>query len=173
MPSHFRAFGNGWFDVFISVQLIFQDRVVHFQGGGSLPVDVVDECTVCGDGGTIFECSFCPLSFHARCMRLPRVPEGDWKCPRCVSCADQLEKLIERQSEHPVVWISRPVKGRDTITPALIMAKKEQFVLIPFGRPSSNFQDQAESSYGMFDATDFDSTIERVQGALCSRKCRQ
>lgn len=44
-----------------------------------------DTCCVCGDGGELILCDHCPLTFHADCIGLEVIPEGDWYCPRC-SC---------------------------------------------------------------------------------------
>lgn len=44
-----------------------------------------DTCCVCGDGGELILCDHCPLTFHADCIGLEIIPEGDWYCPRC-SC---------------------------------------------------------------------------------------
>jgi hypothetical protein len=42
-------------------------------------------CGVCKDGGDLLLCDGCPRSFHQRCLKLETVPEGEWKCPICVS----------------------------------------------------------------------------------------
>ncbi|MCO5581507.1 hypothetical protein L7F22_035392 [Adiantum nelumboides] len=42
-----------------------------------------DTCGVCGDGGDLVLCDHCPSTFHANCIGLEVIPEGDWYCPRC------------------------------------------------------------------------------------------
>ncbi|KAI5071417.1 hypothetical protein GOP47_0013668 [Adiantum capillus-veneris] len=42
-----------------------------------------DTCGVCGDGGELVLCDHCPSTFHADCIGLEVIPEGDWYCPRC------------------------------------------------------------------------------------------
>lgn len=42
-----------------------------------------DSCGVCGDGGELILCDHCPSTFHADCIGLEVIPEGDWFCPRC------------------------------------------------------------------------------------------
>ncbi|MCO5578450.1 hypothetical protein L7F22_032293 [Adiantum nelumboides] len=40
-------------------------------------------CQMCGDGGKLILCDTCPSAFHADCLYLDTVPEGEWHCPRC------------------------------------------------------------------------------------------
>ena len=47
------------------------------------PAGNMDSCVVCGVGGDILLCSECPRSFHARCAKLEKAPEGEWRCVRC------------------------------------------------------------------------------------------
>ncbi|KAH7439769.1 hypothetical protein KP509_04G075300 [Ceratopteris richardii] len=48
------------------------------------PMEINDDtCGVCGDGGEIVLCDHCPSTFHANCIGLEIIPEGDWYCPRC------------------------------------------------------------------------------------------
>ncbi|CAM9331115.1 unnamed protein product, partial [Lampetra planeri] len=37
-------------------------------------------------------CELCPRVYHAKCLKLPAEPEGDWFCPECES------------NPHPLVW---------------------------------------------------------------------
>ena len=71
-----------------------------FQLGEELPEpgdDILEEaigggggheyyCRECRDGGDLLLCDFCPLAYHTACLNPPlsAVPDGDWKCPRCV-----------------------------------------------------------------------------------------
>jgi hypothetical protein len=43
----------------------------------------LDTCVVCGDMGTLICCDMCPLSFHADCAGLEKIPQGFWSCPQC------------------------------------------------------------------------------------------
>ncbi|XP_059664720.1 increased DNA methylation 1-like isoform X2 [Cornus florida] len=38
-------------------------------------------CSVCYSGGELILCDQCPSSFHANCLGLKDVPDGDWFCP--------------------------------------------------------------------------------------------
>ncbi|XP_073271116.1 uncharacterized protein [Primulina huaijiensis] len=40
-------------------------------------------CSVCHCGGELLLCDQCPSSFHAHCLGLNEVPDGDWFCPSC------------------------------------------------------------------------------------------
>ncbi|XP_073144074.1 uncharacterized protein [Henckelia pumila] len=40
-------------------------------------------CSVCHYGGELLLCDQCPSSFHAHCLGLKEVPDGDWFCPSC------------------------------------------------------------------------------------------
>ncbi|GMI89679.1 hypothetical protein like AT5G58610 [Hibiscus trionum] len=40
-------------------------------------------CSVCCDWGELICCDRCPSAFHAKCVGLKEVPDGDWFCPSC------------------------------------------------------------------------------------------
>lgn len=42
-----------------------------------------DECSVCCYGGDLVLCDGCPSAFHASCIGLGEVGDGDWFCPSC------------------------------------------------------------------------------------------
>lgn len=46
----------------------------------------VDYCFTCGGGGDLLCCDRCPRSFHQKCVGISgSLPEGEWKCPFCVT----------------------------------------------------------------------------------------
>ena len=47
-----------------------------------------DMCFVCGDGGDLLCCSYCPKVYHLACVDLDRLPTGQWAClwHRCWTC---------------------------------------------------------------------------------------
>ncbi|KAL1197225.1 Increased DNA methylation 1 [Cardamine amara subsp. amara] len=40
-------------------------------------------CAVCHYGGKLILCDGCPAAFHANCLELEDVPDGDWFCASC------------------------------------------------------------------------------------------
>ncbi|XP_075384759.1 MYND-type zinc finger-containing chromatin reader ZMYND8 isoform X3 [Tenrec ecaudatus] len=68
------------------------------------PVDVVPQdgrndfyCWVCHREGQVLCCELCPRVYHAKCLRLPSEPEGDWFCPECEKIT--VAECIETQSK--------------------------------------------------------------------------
>ena len=63
-------------------------------------VDDHDEyCAVCGEGGNLMLCDFCPKVYHKNCVGLKRVPRGQWRCPPCFENRIQME---DKQLDPPV-----------------------------------------------------------------------
>ncbi|XP_028849049.1 protein kinase C-binding protein 1-like isoform X3 [Denticeps clupeoides] len=68
------------------------------------PVDVVPQdsrndfyCWVCHREGQVLCCELCPRVYHAKCLKLPAEPEGDWFCPECEKIT--VAECIETQSK--------------------------------------------------------------------------
>ena len=40
-------------------------------------------CWLCHREGQVLCCELCPRVYHAKCLKLPAEPEGDWFCPEC------------------------------------------------------------------------------------------
>ena len=58
------------------------------EGGKGSEDEHADFCQTCKDGGELLCCDFCPLAYHLSCLTPPmdRIPDGDWRCPRCQVC---------------------------------------------------------------------------------------
>ncbi|XP_034553368.1 protein kinase C-binding protein 1 isoform X4 [Notolabrus celidotus] len=68
------------------------------------PVDVVPQdgrndfyCWLCHREGQVLCCELCPRVYHAKCLKLPSEPEGDWFCPECEKIT--VAECIETQSK--------------------------------------------------------------------------
>ncbi|XP_057700806.1 MYND-type zinc finger-containing chromatin reader ZMYND8-like isoform X3 [Corythoichthys intestinalis] len=68
------------------------------------PVDVVPQdgrndfyCWLCHREGQVLCCELCPRVYHAKCLKLPDEPEGDWFCPECEKIT--VAECIETQSK--------------------------------------------------------------------------
>ncbi|XP_051271974.1 protein kinase C-binding protein 1 isoform X2 [Dicentrarchus labrax] len=68
------------------------------------PVDVIPQdgrndfyCWLCHREGQVLCCELCPRVYHAKCLKLPAEPEGDWFCPECEKIT--VAECIETQSK--------------------------------------------------------------------------
>ncbi|XP_040890131.1 protein kinase C-binding protein 1 isoform X4 [Toxotes jaculatrix] len=68
------------------------------------PIDVVPQdgrndfyCWLCHREGQVLCCELCPRVYHAKCLKLPAEPEGDWFCPECEKIT--VAECIETQSK--------------------------------------------------------------------------
>ncbi|CAO2825117.1 unnamed protein product [Amaranthus hypochondriacus] len=56
-------------------------------------------CSICRYGGELILCDRCPSSFHARCLGLQEIPDGDWFCSSC--CCGICGKSHVENAEFP------------------------------------------------------------------------
>ncbi|EDV19552.1 uncharacterized protein TRIADDRAFT_33351, partial [Trichoplax adhaerens] len=65
-------------------------RSVIVNGWRCLDCAVCEGCGKAGDEDRLLLCDECDISYHTYCLnpQLDKVPEGEWKCHRCVSCHD-------------------------------------------------------------------------------------
>ncbi|XP_011473674.1 protein kinase C-binding protein 1 isoform X5 [Oryzias latipes] len=54
-------------------------------------------CWLCHREGQVLCCELCPRVYHAKCLKLPSEPEGDWFCPECEKIT--VAECIETQSK--------------------------------------------------------------------------
>eukprot|EP00854_Cymbomonas_tetramitiformis_P014701 gene14701-17369_t len=74
----------------------------------ALAADVWDEaCLMCGDGGELVCCDFCPRVYHLPCIGLQHLPGGIWECPSCQGLVEPIPGLC---------WVDNSV-GQVAATP--------------------------------------------------------
>ncbi|VVB16477.1 unnamed protein product [Arabis nemorensis] len=56
-------------------------------------------CSVCQYGGKLILCDGCPAAFHANCLGLEDVPDGDWFCASCC-CGVCGEPILKDTSKY-------------------------------------------------------------------------
>uniref|UniRef100_A0A8C8H5X1 Zinc finger, MYND-type containing 8 n=1 Tax=Oncorhynchus tshawytscha TaxID=74940 RepID=A0A8C8H5X1_ONCTS len=129
------------------------------------PVDVVPQdgrndfyCWLCHREGQVLCCELCPRVYHAKCLKLPAEPEGDWFCPECEKIT--VAECIETQSK------AMTMLTLDQLSYLLKFAlqKMKQPGTEPFQKPVSLEQHPDYAEY-IFHAMDL-CTLEKVN-VLC------
>lgn len=76
------------------------------------PVDVVPQdgrndfyCWLCHREGQVLCCELCPRVYHAKCLKLPAEPEGDWFCPECEVLTQECEKYISVVKRRLILYL--------------------------------------------------------------------
>ncbi|XP_047195367.1 protein kinase C-binding protein 1 isoform X7 [Hippoglossus stenolepis] len=71
------------------------------------PVDVVPQdgrndfyCWLCHREGQVLCCELCPRVYHAKCLKLPAEPDGDWFCPECETEPFQKPVSLEQHPDY-------------------------------------------------------------------------
>ncbi|KAK3263823.1 hypothetical protein CYMTET_27400 [Cymbomonas tetramitiformis] len=61
----------------------------------SMAMDVWDEvCLMCGDGGELACCDYCPHVYHLKCIGLQHLPGGMWECPSCQGIVEPIPEAV-------------------------------------------------------------------------------
>ncbi|KAI4340092.1 hypothetical protein MLD38_024962 [Melastoma candidum] len=70
--------------IYASNGLNLHDIALSLANGHNLSGSSDDMCSSCGEEGNLILCVQCPRAFHAACLGLDSVPEGDWCCSNCM-----------------------------------------------------------------------------------------
>uniref|UniRef100_A0A8C6L9C1 Zinc finger MYND-type containing 8 n=1 Tax=Nothobranchius furzeri TaxID=105023 RepID=A0A8C6L9C1_NOTFU len=128
------------------------------------PVDVVPQdgrndfyCWLCHREGQVLCCELCPRVYHAKCLKLPAEPEGDWFCPECEKIT--VAECIETQSKAMMMLMT------DQLSYLLMFAlqKMKQPGTEPFQKPVSLEQhhDYAEYIFHPMDLCTLEKNIKK------------
>lgn len=87
-------------------------RTEHFKFGAHQPRclddDTDNECSICGHGGDLIICSYCPCVYHLGCLNGshrpndPSDPNEDWRCPTCLDPTAAVLGLSSSSSDEEV-----------------------------------------------------------------------
>ncbi|KAL3696574.1 hypothetical protein R1sor_010650 [Riccia sorocarpa] len=128
------------------------------------PVDNVDLCRECGDGGELVLCSGCPGAYHPECGGLVGIPGAKWFCPRCqkqenTSCSNARKttpKLRVKSGskagtpaskESPEDRCTHLLKASDTIVSGCVFCRSGEFAKSGFGPRTILLCDQCEREF--------------------------
>ncbi|KAK3239622.1 hypothetical protein CYMTET_50466 [Cymbomonas tetramitiformis] len=101
----------------------------------ALAADVWDEaCLMCGDGGELVCCDFCPRVYHLPCIGLQHLPGGIWECPSCQGLVEPIPGLC---------WVDNSV-GQVAATPPQVRPPSSKG-LNPLDETASELRDAAAS----------------------------
>ncbi|CAM6090025.1 unnamed protein product [Calypogeia fissa] len=125
------------------------------KGGEETPVENVDYCTECGDGGELVLCDSCPGAYHPECAGLVSIPAGNWFCPRCrrQSGRKVTSKIKLRGSSRGTPGkedddhCTRLLKASDTVSSGCVFCRSGAFEKTGFGPRTILLCDQCEREY--------------------------
>uniref|UniRef100_A0A8C6NQ32 Zinc finger MYND-type containing 8 n=1 Tax=Nothobranchius furzeri TaxID=105023 RepID=A0A8C6NQ32_NOTFU len=114
-------------------------------------------CWLCHREGQVLCCELCPRVYHAKCLKLPAEPEGDWFCPECEKIT--VAECIETQSKAMMMLMT------DQLSYLLMFAlqKMKQPGTEPFQKPVSLEQhhDYAEYIFHPMDLCTLEKNIKK------------
>uniref|UniRef100_A0A8C5GBG6 Protein kinase C-binding protein 1-like n=1 Tax=Gouania willdenowi TaxID=441366 RepID=A0A8C5GBG6_GOUWI len=126
------------------------------------PVDVVPQdgrndfyCWLCHREGQVLCCELCPRVYHAKCLKLPAEPEGDWFCPEKITVAECIETQSKAMMMLTIDQLSYLLK--------FALQKMKQPGTEPFQKPVSLDQhpDYAEYIFHPMDLCTLDKNIKK------------
>ncbi|BFI06614.1 hypothetical protein MPTK1_2g04330 [Marchantia polymorpha subsp. ruderalis] len=128
------------------------------------PVENMDYCTECGDGGDLVLCDGCPGAFHPECAGLISIPGGHWFCPRCKNQQNSVPGSVRKvttkmrnkggsKAGGPAVKESlddrctRLLKATDTVSSGCVFCRSGEFAKSGFGPRTILLCDQCEREF--------------------------
>ncbi|KAG7964732.1 hypothetical protein I3843_09G185300 [Carya illinoinensis] len=137
--------------IYTSNGLTLHDIAISLARGQNLTTgDSDDMCAMCGDGGDLILCNRCPRSFHAACLDLKDVPEGDWHCPDCIDKVGPGRKPAGESSIHGrpiVIRLTRVVKAPEFEYGGCVFCRAHDFSVAEFGERTVMLCDQCEREF--------------------------
>ncbi|XP_075638285.1 uncharacterized protein LOC142610366 isoform X2 [Castanea sativa] len=138
--------------IYISNGLTLHDIAISLASGQNLTTGGSDDmCAVCGDGGDLIACDRCPRSFHAACLDLECVPEGDWHCPNCIEKPGPGRKSAAGESSslvRPIVIrLTRVVKAPESEYGGCVVCRAHDFSVAKFDERTVMLCDQCEREF--------------------------
>ncbi|XP_035863875.1 protein kinase C-binding protein 1-like isoform X6 [Sander lucioperca] len=114
-------------------------------------------CWLCHREGQVLCCELCPRVYHAKCLKLPAEPEGDWFCPECekITVAECIETQSKAMTMLTIDQLSYLLK--------FALQKIKQPGTEPFQKPVSLEQhpDYAEYIFHPMDLCTLEKTIKK------------
>ncbi|XP_057497970.1 uncharacterized protein LOC130782604 isoform X2 [Actinidia eriantha] len=156
-PSQFEAHA-GWSarrqpyrNIYTTSGLTLHDIALSLANGQKLATGSSDDmCAVCGDGGDLIICDGCPRAFHAVCLDLQCVPEGDWHCPFCRDKFGPGRKCAGESSNMGgpiIIRLTRVVKAPESETGGCVVCRAHDFSVAKFDERTVMLCDQCEREY--------------------------
>ncbi|KAL2643333.1 hypothetical protein R1flu_010920 [Riccia fluitans] len=128
------------------------------------PVDNVDQCRECGDGGELVFCNGCPGAYHPECAGLVGIPGTKWFCPRCeqqqnTGCSNARRTTTKiriksgnkagtpASKESPEDRCTHLLKANDTVVSGCVFCRSGEFAKLGFGPRTILLCDQCEREF--------------------------
>ncbi|KAG6554702.1 hypothetical protein Mapa_003721 [Marchantia paleacea] len=125
------------------------------------PVENIDYCTECGDGGDLVLCDGCPGAYHPECAGLVSIPGGHWFCPRCKNQQNSVPRKVTTKMRNkggskaggPAAKESlddrctRLLKATDTVSSGCVFCRSGEFAKSGFGPRTILLCDQCEREF--------------------------
>ncbi|XP_059462740.1 uncharacterized protein LOC132191664 [Corylus avellana] len=138
--------------IYTSNGLTLHDIAISLASGQNLTTgDSDDMCAMCGGGGDLILCNRCPRSFHAACLDLECIPEGDWQCSNCIERVGPGRKTAAGESlglgRPIVIRLTRVVKAPECEYGGCVVCRAHDFSSAKFDERTVMLCDQCEREF--------------------------